>query len=195
MPLALDLGRAAVHGVEAMSAGVADNDGEDLLPPFFTPFVSSVMRVRPDWIGRNGHMDIAHFAEMFDRSLDELFSLCGLGPRYVSDRNQSCFVVESRASYRQELTEGDFVRATVLLVNVDDKRAHCYLEIRHALDGWVAATAEKLILHVDLTLRRATLFPPDIRRQLEALRDAHAAMPKPERLGQGIQFPQAKALH
>ncbi len=174
-------------------AGFKRSDEQNLL--FFSPFVSSLMRVERHWIDYNGHMNLAHYNGLFDRAMDEVFAVCGLGPNYVAERNQSFFTVESRTSYRQELTEGDEVRVTVQVINVDDKRVHCYLEIRHALDGWVAASTENLLLHVDLAFRRATIFPPDIRRQLEVLRDAHASMPRPERLGQGVMMPQKHVMN
>jgi acyl-CoA thioester hydrolase len=178
-----------------MSIGTGDRSQMDLASLYFSPFVSSVMRVEPQWIDYNGHMDLAHFNGLFDRAMAEVFTLCGLGPDYVEERQQSFFVVESRTSYRQELTEGDTVRVTVQVIDVDDKRVHCYMEIRHALDGWVAASAEKLVLHVDLNFRRATIFPADIRRNLEELRDAHAEMPRPEKLGQAVSMPQKVVMN
>jgi acyl-CoA thioester hydrolase len=162
---------------------------------FFSPFVSSIMRVERAWIDYNGHVGLAHFNAPLDRALDEVFAQVGLGRHYVEERGQSFFVVESRTSFRQELTEGDPIRVTVQVVDVDDKRVHCYLEIRHALDGWVAASAEKLVLHVDLSLRRATPFPADIRKGLEDLRDTHAAMRRPERLGLGISMPHGHVMN
>jgi acyl-CoA thioester hydrolase len=169
--------------------------GEEAGLFFFTPFVSSAQTVKPQWIDYNGHLNLAHYNAMFDRALEEMLALCGLGPEYVAARNQSFFVVESRSSYRQELTEGDPVRVTVQVVASDDKRVLCYLEIRHALDGWVAARGEKLVLHVDLALRRATPFPADIRRQLDALRETHRLMPAPESLGQGVSMPVARSVN
>ncbi len=105
------------------------------------------------------------------------------------------FVVESRNSYRQELTEDDPVRVTIQVLAADDKRVHCYLEARHALDGWVAASSERLTLHVDLNFRRATPFPAEIRRKLEELRESHAPLPRPDRVGFGVAMPEKRAMN
>jgi acyl-CoA thioester hydrolase len=175
-----------------MSVGSGNTGPQGL---FFSPFVSSTITVGPDWMDYNGHVDMAHFNRVFDRALDEMLVQCGLGSGYVHARQRSYFVVESRASYRQELTDGDRVRATVQVIDVDDKRVHCYLEIRHALDGWVAASAEKLVLHVDLNFRKATPFPADIRRNLEDLRDTHRLMPPPDRIGQPVMMPQRAVMN
>jgi acyl-CoA thioester hydrolase len=96
-----------------MPIGLMDSDKNGFQGIFFSPFVSSPMRVESQWIDYNGHMNLAFYNTLIDRAMDEVFALCGLGPHYVSERNQSFFLVESRLSYRQELTEGDMVRVTV----------------------------------------------------------------------------------
>ena len=35
-------------------------------PVFFAPFVSSVMRVEPQWIDYNGHLNMAYYNVLFD---------------------------------------------------------------------------------------------------------------------------------
>ena len=45
-------------------------DRTDLEPVFFAPFVSSMMRVEPQWIDYNGHLDMAYYNVLFDRAVD-----------------------------------------------------------------------------------------------------------------------------
>jgi acyl-CoA thioester hydrolase len=161
----------------------------------FAPFVSSIMRVEPGWIDYNGHVNVAFYSLLVDRALDEALSVFGLGPDYAHKANRSIFVVESRISYRQELSVDDPVRATLQMIGVDDKRLHYYIELRHAQEGWVSATCEQLALHVDLELRRAAMLPPEIRRNLEGLVSVHSALPRPERLGEGIALPVKRAVN
>ena len=47
-------------------------DRIDLEPVFFAPFVSSVMRVEPQWIDYNGHLNVAYYNVLFDRAVDEI---------------------------------------------------------------------------------------------------------------------------
>ncbi|HTQ82203.1 MAG TPA: thioesterase family protein, partial [Pseudolabrys sp.] len=47
---------------------------------FAAPFVSSVMTVEPQWIDYNGHLNVAYYNVLFDRAVDELYELLGLGP-------------------------------------------------------------------------------------------------------------------
>ena len=55
---------------------------------FFAPFVSSTMEVEPAWIDYNGHMNMAYFHVLFDRAVEEGFSLVGLGQDYLEERRR-----------------------------------------------------------------------------------------------------------
>ncbi len=155
----------------------------------FSPFVSSRMRLQRDWIDYNGHLNMAYYQVLFDRAVDEAFALCGLGPDYVTERNASFFLVESRIRYRRELKLEDAVRVTLRLIAHDDKRIHYAMELRHAADGWLAASCENISINVDMKTRRAAPFPADILANLSAMRDAHAALPAPDGLGEGVRMP------
>ena len=152
----------------------------------FAPFVASTMRVEPGWIDYNGHMNMAYYHVLFDRSVDEAFMLLGLGPDYIAERGMSYFTAEIHTIYRRELSVDTAVRTTVQLVDFDEKRIHAYLEIRHLGEGWVAATCEKLFLHVDMEPRKVCPFPEDVLANLSALRAIHAALPRPAALGRSI---------
>lgn len=158
---------------------------------FFAPFVSSTMRVEPAWIDYNGHMNMAYHHVLFDRALDEAFGLLGLGQDYVEERKASVFAAEIHTLYKRELRARDQVRVTLQLVDCDEKRVHYYLEIRHAAEGWVAASMEGLSLHVDMKTRKVSPFPSDIAGNLAVMRAAHARLAKPQNLGRVIGIPGA----
>ncbi len=162
---------------------------------FFAPFVSSVMRIEPDWIDYNGHLNMAYYHVLFDRAVDEAFGLCGLGPDYIRERGGSFFIVESRMRYRRELTLCDRVRATLRLLAFDDKRIHYCMELREAADGWLAAACENLSIHVDMASRKPSPFPADIVANLRAMVTAHAALPAPDWIGQGVGTPAQATTH
>jgi acyl-CoA thioester hydrolase len=161
---------------------------------FFAPFVSSAMRVEPQWIDYNGHLNMAYYHVLFDRAVDEVFSLVGLTRDYVETRHASTFTAECHVLYKRELTEGDFVRVTAQLIAFDDKRLHYYLEMRHANEGWLAATSENMSLHVDMVHRRVTPFPPDILANLALMKAAHSMMPLPATIGRIIGMPEKRAI-
>ena len=159
---------------------------------FFAPFVSSTMCVEEAWIDYNGHMNLAYYHVLFDRTLDEAFGVVGLGPDYVAEAQASYFAAEAHVLYRRELKAGDPVRVTLQLLEIDEKRLHVYLEARHAREGWTAATCEILSLHVDMRTKRVTPFPEPIRDNLEVMRAAHARLPRPGAVGRGIAAPGAQ---
>jgi acyl-CoA thioester hydrolase len=162
---------------------------------FFAPFVSSTMRVEPAWIDYNGHMNMAYYHVLFDRALDEGFGLLGLSREYVEERKASYFVAEVHTLYKRELKARDQVRVTLQLVDYDDKRIHYYMEIRHAAEGWVAASMEGLLLHVDLEIRKASAFPNDIAANLAVMKAAHARLATPPALGRIIGIPARLEKH
>ncbi|MGL4729784.1 MAG: thioesterase family protein [Bosea sp. (in: a-proteobacteria)] len=153
---------------------------------FFAPFVSSKMSIDPGWIDYNGHLNMAYYNVLFDRAVDEAFALVGLGPEYAQERRASFFTAEHHIVYRREVGRDDQLRITIQLVDFDEKRLHYMMEMRHASEGWVAASAESLALHVDLASRKVTPFPPDIQANLAIMKAAHARMSPPEALGRVI---------
>jgi acyl-CoA thioester hydrolase len=161
-------------------------DWSDAPALFFAPYVSSHMRVEPQWIDYNGHLNMAYYNVLFDRAVDEAFALVGLGPDYASMRRASFFAAEAHVRYRRELHAGDPVRATLQLIDFDDKRLHYYMELRHAREGWLSASTENLSLHVDLINRKVAPFPAEILANLAMLKAAHAGLKPPETLGRAV---------
>lgn len=162
---------------------------------FFAPFVSSPMRVELGWIDYNGHMNMAYYHVLFDRAVDEAFEVVGFGPGYVEARESSFFAAETHTLYRRELTLQDVTRTTVQLVDFDEKGIHYYMEIRHAEEGWVAATSENLSLHIDMMTRKVAPFPSDILANLAVMKVAHGPLVRPAALGRIIELPAARAPH
>jgi acyl-CoA thioester hydrolase len=160
---------------------------------FFAPFVSSTMRIEPAWIDYNGHLNMAYYHVLFDRAVDEALSRVGLGEDYVRERKASTFTAECHVQYRREVHLADAVRATMQLIEFDQKRMHVYMELRHATEFWLSATSENMMLHVDLTERKVAPFPPDILASLAIMKAAHSGLPRPEALGSVIGIP-ARAL-
>jgi acyl-CoA thioester hydrolase len=156
---------------------------------FFAPFVSSTMAVEPGWIDYNGHLNMAYYHVLFDRAVDEGFALVGLDKDYLEERRASFFAAEIHTLYRRELMIGDTVRVTLQLIDFDEKRLHFYMEIRHAIEGWVSATCENLALHVDMTDRRVRPFPDDIQANLAVMKSAHSRLARPAALGRVIGIP------
>mmetsp|Transcript_18264 Transcript_18264/g.28952 ORF Transcript_18264/g.28952 Transcript_18264/m.28952 type:complete len:158 (+) Transcript_18264:796-1269(+) len=149
------------------------------------PFRSSTLTVKPEWIDYNGHLNMAYYNVLFDLCADEIYAQMGFGPDYHEATGNTTYVAEFHVAYVRELHVDDPVNVTFQLIDFDAKRFHSYQEIWHR-DGWLAATGEALTLHVDQTGPRVAPMPADVLEKVTALHTAHAALPRPERVGASI---------
>lgn len=153
-------------------------------------FTSDPMPVEPGWLDYNGHMNMAYYAVLFDRGADAAYPLLGIGPEYRATRGFTTYTAEFHICYLRELHLGDRVRCSFRLLDYDTKRFHTYQELWHD-DGWCAATAEGLALHIDTAGPRVTPFPADVAAKLAAMQAAQAALPAPDRVGRRIGIPRS----
>jgi len=164
-------------------------DRTDLDPVFFAPFVSSLMHVEPQWIDYNGHLNMAYYNVLFDRAVDEVYELIGIGVDYLKRANHSTFTAEVHVRYVRELHANDPVRVTFQLLDFDSKRFHYFEQLFHATEGWVSATSENMTLHVDMGAKKVAPFPDSVMRSLARMKAAHAQLPRPEAAGRRIAMP------
>lgn len=158
-------------------------------PLFAAPFVSSPMRVEPHWIDYNGHLNMAYYNVLFDRAGDHAFAAVGLGPDYVKERNASFFTLESHNTYIRELHAGDPVRIETQFLDRDPKRVHYVQQMFHAGENYLACVTELIVMHVDMGAKKSAPFPPDVMAKIEAMHEAHKALPVPPQVGHRIGIP------
>ena len=164
-------------------------DRNDLDPVFAAPFVSSLMRVEPQWIDYNGHLNMAYYNVLFDRAVDEAYELIGIGLDYLKTHKHSTFTAEVHVRYLRELRENDPVKVTLQLLDYDAKRIHYFEQLLHAEEGWVSATSENMTLHVDMTAKKVAPFPEAVMKLLARIEEAHAKLPLPDGVGRRIAMP------
>jgi acyl-CoA thioester hydrolase len=157
--------------------------------PFPAPFVSSVMRIEPQWIDYNGHLNVAYYNVLFDRAVDEIYELVGLGPSYLEKYQHSTMVVEAHVRYLRELKLTDPVRVVIQLLDYDAKRIYLFEELRHATDDWLSATCENMTLSVDMTTKKVAPFKDHVLAGLERLKAAHAKLGRPAEAGRNVRMP------
>jgi acyl-CoA thioester hydrolase len=97
-------------------------------------------------------------------------------------------MAQSHTSFVHELFQTDTVRVRVRVVDVDEKRLHMFSEMLHATEGWLAATQEWMFLHLDMSARRVSPWPPEIRERLEALK-AGVRLPPHKNMGRTVAIP------
>ncbi|PIE06715.1 MAG: thioesterase [Rhodobacterales bacterium] len=153
-----------------------------------TPHISTLMDVLPEWIDYNGHMNMAFYSALFDRASDEFYDQIGLGPACAQARGLTTYTGEVKIRYLRELHLGQNVRVHSWLIDHDAKRFHTWQEI-HAEEGFIAATAETLTLHIDMSGPKVAPFPEDIAAGLDAFAARHGLSDLPEGAGKPIGIP------
>lgn len=153
------------------------------------PFPGHEDEVRPEWIDRNGHMNLAYYLVVFDLGTDALFDALEIGAAYTDRSGNSIFVVETHTVYERELRLGERVGVVSQLLGVDAKRLHFVHEMLRRRDGKRAASLEVLALHVDFRARRAAPFPQDVRDRLAQAVAAQSGLVRPPGLGRRVGLP------
>jgi len=136
--------------------------------------------VRPEWIDPNGHMNIAHYVEVFDAASDVVFAHLGFDWGQMLAEDRSAFVLGMNLDYRCEIFEGDALRITTQLLDWDHKRMHLFHRMHRGEDPEVAATSEMLFTFVCMKERRSARWPEAIHAELARVAAAHARLGVPE---------------
>lgn len=140
-------------------------------------------KVRPEWIDCNGHMNVAYYVLAFDEGVDALWEQLGITSDYIETNMCSTFAVECHITYQQELKEDEPFVVTSQILAYDEKRIHQFQRLYHAEKNYLAATAEWMNMHVDLTSRRVTPFPESILSALQEFTDGQGVLPMPREAG------------
>ncbi len=151
------------------------------------PLTGPEIRVPPEWIDYNGHMNVAYYTMAFDKGADVIFDeVLGIGEAYAREHRMGPYVVQQMLHYIGELLEGERFRIEMRLLDHDAKKLHLYMEMRRASDGTLCATSEQLVVNVDLEARRSAPYPDWALRRIEALARAHAGLERPARAGASV---------
>ena len=143
-------------------------------------------RVKPEWIDYNGHMNVAWYVAAFDLATESFLEQIGLGPTYRYEAEASVFSVEAHVTYQREVHEGDLLEFRTRLLGFDAKRVRYIQSMYRVADGVLSATAEWLILHIDMKTRRTAPMPEDVLARLRGLEQRQAHLPVPAEAGRAI---------
>ena len=139
--------------------------------------------VLPEWIDLNGHMNVAYYLLAFDLGVDALWAQFGITNEHILSNASSTFAAESHVIYRRELKEAEPYIVTAQILAYDEKRIHQFQRMYHAEEGFLAATAEWMSLHVDLSTRRVAPWPQAILDGIQTVAEAQGEWPYPNDAG------------
>lgn len=124
--------------------------------------------VEPRFIDGMGHMNVAWYVHLFDLATWAFFERLGLDSAYRARAHTGMFAVEEHVRYLAELREGDPLEVHTRLLAEGPKSLRLLHVMTDPARARLAATAEVVGVHVDLTTRRSAAIPPDITERLRA---------------------------
>lgn len=151
-----------------------------------TPLCLYTDVVPSQWIDYNGHMNVAYYVLAFDRATDAFMNYLGMDQEYRERNNCSAFVVETHVNYQRELVAGDPMRITTQLLGFDSKRIHYFHRLYQAKKGFLSATSELMVIHVDLAERHSAPMPVEVLDRLSAVMTEHLQLSRPPQSGRVI---------
>ena len=157
--------------------------------PAQKPFVGKMQIVEDQWTDYNGHLNMAYYAVLFDRSAEEMFEGFGLGEDYVKRTNCTTFTLETHTTYANELHTGDEVRIETQIIGADQKRVHYVQQMFRGETTYLACVLEVMVSHIDLTAKRTSPFPAEIQDKINEMAKIHKALPLPPQVGHVIALP------
>lgn len=143
-------------------------------------------RVLPEWLDYNEHMNVAYYVLAFDHATDAFANHIGIGWDHTKTTRGSIFIVEAHIAYLREVLKGDPLRFATHVLDFDEKRIHFAHEMYQDDAGYLSATNDLMMLHVDLDQRRAVPMPKTVLDSLFELRARHAALPRPKGLSRAM---------
>lgn len=139
--------------------------------------------VEPAWGDGAGRMQTGLYMVVFDVATGGFFTALGWSRAERIPHACTVFTLESHLCCERTPVVGEPLRFTTQLIDVDAKRVHFLHEMRHATEGWLAATNELVSVNVNTQTRRSAPFPEHLLARFAAIRDAHRALGTPAQAG------------
>ncbi len=125
-------------------------------------------RVEPRFVDAMGHMNVAFYAQLFDRGVWTYFERHGLDAGYMQREQRGAFALEETTRYLAEMREGEPLTVHTGLVEVRERTLRL-VQVMTAVDQGVRAAERELVAaHIDLKMRRTAPFAPELAASLRS---------------------------
>ncbi len=111
----------------------------------------------------NAHMNVQFYMARFVQAVAFLRQAIGLGPARVRDLGLGLVALECRIRYRSELIAGDTIAVRTSVLEVGDKTIRAVDDLYKTEDGSLSARLEYVAACFDMTERRVTAWPAEMR--------------------------------
>jgi len=154
----------------------------------------NLVKIKPEWIDHNGHLNVAYFVMAFDYATEAAFEEWGIGFEYKEQSGCSVYILGMNVDYIQEVHVDEEVAITTQMLDCDHKRVHYFHTMQHAGSGEVVATNECLAMNISMEEKRSVSFPEGVQQSLAAVLAQHAGMKRPDKAGRQLGIGKKTAL-
>lgn len=119
-----------------------------------------------------GHMNVTWYTGKFDEATWNFFALLGITPTYIREQKQGIAGLQQNTAYKRELSPGDLVFVRSKVLEVRPKVIRILHELVNAEKDEVAATSELTVVHMKLTSRKSSPYPPEVLERAAAIQTA-----------------------
>lgn len=109
-----------------------------------------------------GHMNVMWYVGKFDEATWQLFTMLGVTPSFMRERNRGMVAVQQNIAYKRELLAGDNITIRSGILEMKKKVIRFCHEMLNEETGEIAAITVLTGVHIDTLTRKACLFPEDI---------------------------------
>jgi acyl-CoA thioester hydrolase len=129
-----------------------------------------------------------YYAVAFSRATDSFMDYIGLDAAYREATHGTIYTAEMHMTYLRELKVGTSLRFTTQLLGSDAKRIHVFHCMYDDATGYLTATSEWMLLHVDQALGRVVPMPEHVTARLAQIASYHSALPRPAQAGRAVSM-------
>ena len=132
--------------------------------------------IPPEYMDRNGHMNIRWYLALFDEAGDAMYPTLGLTADYFAASGMGGFDLEHHLWYPAEVLNGDSVVIRVRILGRSSKLMHYLMFMENETRGVLSSMLECVHAHADLNARRTAPFPAHAAARIDAFIAAHGAL-------------------
>ena len=155
----------------------------DATAPIDAPLCLHSPHVLWHWVDYNGHMSESCYLLVFGDNSDAFFRYIGIDESYRDQGGHSLYTAQTHIHYVKEVAQGEPLRLSLQLLDLDPRRIHMIHSMHHAGSGDLLCTGEQMLVHVDMAKGRAAAMPDFLYARLQAILQAHSTLPVPPQVG------------
>lgn len=175
----------STHGLRTPLEGTGHRPW-DPSRPIPAPLRLCQTSVRPEWVDYNGHMSESCYLLAFGDSSDAFFRFIGIDEAYRQQGGHSFYTVETHLHNVKEVALGEPLDLRLQVLDHDTKRLHIFHSMHHGQTDVLLATAEQMLVHVDMVASRSSAMPADLLARIAAIFRSHQALGRPALAGSRI---------